>query len=73
MARTDVQIGQRYRAVGTSFLGSPTGVWVVGDIFTSTDSLRYARLVNVPDPTLKKTLAIEVLGDRRRFVLEATQ
>ena len=71
MARTDVQIGQRYRAVGTSFLGSPTGVWVVGDIFTSTDSLRYARLVNVPDPTLMKTLAVEVLTDRRRYVLDS--
>jgi hypothetical protein len=70
LARSEVQIGQRYRAVGTSFLGSPTGLWTVGDIFISTDSLRYARLVNVPDPTLLKTLAIEVLGDRRRYVLD---
>jgi hypothetical protein len=70
LARSEVHIGQRYRAVGTSFLGSPTGLWIVGDIFVSTDSLRYARLVNVPDPTVLKTLAVEVLGDRRRYVLD---
>jgi hypothetical protein len=70
LARSEVHIGQRYRAVGTSFLGSPTGLWIVGDIFVSTDSLRYARLVNVPDPTILKTLAVEVLCDRRRYVLD---
>jgi hypothetical protein len=47
-------------------------LWVVGDIFTSTDSLRYARLINVSDPTLMKTLSVEVLADRRRYVLDST-
>jgi hypothetical protein len=44
--------------------------WVVERVFSSTDSLRYAWLVNAADPTLRKTLALDVLMDRQRYVLE---
>jgi hypothetical protein len=70
VARIDVQIGQKYRATGTNFLGSPRGLWLVDGVFTSTDALRYARMTNVLDPTLHKTLALDVLMDRQRYVLE---
>jgi hypothetical protein len=45
-------------------------IWVVERVFSSTDQLRYARLVNAADPTLRKTLALDVLMDRQRYVLE---
>jgi hypothetical protein len=70
VARIEVQIGQKYRAAGTNFLGSPRSLWTVDGVFTSTDALRYARLTNVLDPTLRKTLALDVLMDRQRYVLE---
>jgi hypothetical protein len=43
---------------------------VVERLFSSTDQLRYAQLVNVADSTLRKTLALDVLMDRQRYVLE---
>ena len=75
MARkaSEISVGQRYREVGTSFLGSPTPLWAVEGIFTSTDSLTYVRLMNVADSSLRKTLSTKVLTDRQRYVLEAAQ
>ena len=70
---SEVRVGQRYREVGTSFLGSPTPLWVVEDIFTSTDSLTYVRLMNVADSSLRKTLSTKALTDRQRYVLEAAE
>ena len=70
---SEVRVGQRYREVGTSFLGSPTPLWAVEGIFTSTDSLTYVRLTNVADPSLRKTLSTKALTDRQRYVLEAAE
>ena len=55
MARkgSEVRAGQRYREVGTSFLGSRTPLWAVEGIFTSTDSLTYVRLMNVADSRMR--------------------
>lgn len=70
LARKEVQVGQRYRAVGASFLGSPNARWVIDAIFTDGNSLRYARLVCINDPTLRKTLSFGVLMDRKRYLLD---
>lgn len=71
MRVTEIGVGQRYREVGTNYLGLRKAVWAVDAVFTSTDSLRYARLVNVADATLRKTLALDALTDRHRFMLVA--
>jgi hypothetical protein len=70
LVRIEVQVGQRYRAVGTSFLGSPNATWVIDAIFTGADSMPYARLVSVSDPTLRKTLSFDVLMDPKRYLLD---
>lgn len=70
MARIEVQVGQRYRAVGTSFLGSPNATWVIDAVFTGADSVRYARLVSLSDPTLRKTLSFDVLMDPEHYSLD---
>ena len=70
MARTEVQIGQRYREVGAGIFGQAKPLWIVDDVFTASDSLRYAVLSKVGDPTLRKTLSIQVLSYHQRFVPE---
>ena len=63
-----IETGQRFREVGPGYLGKPAPVWVVEDTSTtSTDSLAYARLVCAADPSIRKTLSVAVLTDRRRF------
>ncbi|HEY0526780.1 MAG TPA: hypothetical protein VGD08_25535 [Stellaceae bacterium] len=62
-----IEKGQRYRAVGEGFLGRPTPLWTVEDVFTNIDGIEYARLVSSADPTMRKTLSIAILSDRRRF------
>ena len=70
MARTEVQIGQRYRQVGAGIFGQTKPLWIVDDVFTASDSLRYAVLSKVGEPTLRKTLSIQVLSYHQRFVPE---
>jgi hypothetical protein len=41
--------------------------WVVDAIFRGTDGIQYAQLVNARDLTQHKTLAVDVLGDPKRF------
>jgi hypothetical protein len=41
--------------------------WIVDAIFRGTDGIEYAQLVNAADLTQQKTLAVDVLGDRKRF------
>jgi hypothetical protein len=60
----EVAVGQRYREVGTSFLGSPTPLWVVEDIFRSTNSLTCVRLMSIADSSLRKTPSTKALTDR---------
>jgi hypothetical protein len=64
-----ISIGQRFRDVQTRSFGRPGLEWVVRDIITGTDGLRYARLVSSGDPTKLKSLSFAVLGDRHRFQL----
>jgi hypothetical protein len=69
-----VEKGQRYRAIGEGFLGRPTPVWIVEDVFTNIDTIEYARLVSSADPTMRKTLSVVILSDRRRFArIEETE
>ena len=49
---------------GESVLGTE---WIVDAIFIGTYGIQYALLVNAGDLTQQKTLAVDVLGDRKRF------
>jgi ABC-type transport system involved in cytochrome c biogenesis ATPase subunit len=50
--------------------GQAKPLWVVDEVFTATDSLRYAVLCKVDDPTRRKTLSIQVVSYHQRFVPE---
>lgn len=63
-----VERGQRFRAVGTGYLGRPLAVWTVVGILPDVDPLPSAQLLCESDRTLRKTLSVSVLTDRRRFV-----
>lgn len=71
MARREIRIGQIYQPTEATFLGTRTLVWTVTALYTGTDGLAYARLVNAADPTMTKTLGVDVLADPRRFTLRA--
>ena len=63
-----VEAGQRYRSRDTNFLGRAGDVWVVEDVSTASDAMPYAKLAAEADPSLRKTLSIAALIDRRRFL-----
>ncbi|HLJ64444.1 MAG TPA: hypothetical protein VKT70_10080 [Stellaceae bacterium] len=42
-------------------------MWLVEDVFIGTDGQQYARLVCHADPSLRKTLALVALADRKRY------
>lgn len=65
--RIEIEPGQVFRETGTGFLGRNAMDWVVTDIFTGVDGLRYARLTADGQPSIGKTLSVSVLGDKRRF------
>jgi hypothetical protein len=62
-----VERGQRYRDLSSSRFGVLGTEWIVDAIFLGTDGIQYAQLVNAADLTQQKTLAVDVLGDRKRF------
>jgi hypothetical protein len=62
-----VERGQRYRDLSASRFGVLGTEWIVDAIFVGTDGIQYAQLVNAGDLTQHKTLAVDVLGDRKRF------
>src|SRR5215469_545209 len=62
-----VERGQRYRDLSSSRFGVLGTEWIVDAIFQGTDGIQYALLVNAGDSTQHKTLAVRVLGDRKRF------
>jgi len=64
------QIGDRYRDVGTAFRNA---VWILSDVFTSRNGIEHARLTSASDPRECKTLAVSVVADPKRFVLEETE
>jgi hypothetical protein len=51
------------------FLNGPLAPsdWIVEDVQTDAHGIRHARLVSVADPTVRKTLAAEVLIDPAWF------
>jgi hypothetical protein len=63
-----IESRQRYREVGSGYLGRTPRVWVIEETFTKeADGLGYALLACEHDPSMRKTLSIAVLADRRRF------
>ena len=62
-----VERGQRYRDLSPGRFGALGTEWIVDAIFQGTDGIQYAQLVNAADLTQQKTLAVDVLGDRKRF------
>ena len=62
-----VERGQRYRDLSASRFGVLGTEWIVDAIFRGTDGIQYAQLANASDLTQQKTLAVDVLVDRKRF------
>jgi len=60
-------MGQRYRDVRSGGLSGSAAQWIVEEVFRGTDGVQYARLACASDLTLRKTLAVAVLRDGRRF------
>ncbi len=57
--------GQRYRAVGTARQSSI--LWQVVAVVTGTDGRSYAKLTQVGDPTLTKTVTTDAVLDGRMY------
>jgi hypothetical protein len=49
--------------------GRPAPEWIMEALLRMPMGLKYSRLVRVSDPSKRKTLALAVLCDRRRFTL----
>jgi hypothetical protein len=62
-----VERGQRYRDLSSSRFGVLGTEWIVDAIFRGTDGIQYAQLAHASDSTQQKTLAVDVLTDRKRF------
>jgi hypothetical protein len=62
-----VERGQRYRDLSAGRFGPLGTEWIVDAIFLGTDGIQYAQLLNASDLTQQKTLAVDVLEDRKRF------
>lgn len=56
--------GQRYRNVESKLRDAE---WVLARIFTGADGIEYASLQASTDPTRRKTLALAIVMDTRRF------
>jgi hypothetical protein len=67
VSKHPVERGQRYRDLSSSRFGILGTEWIVDAIFKGIDGIGYAQLVNASDLTQHKTLALDVLGDRKRF------
>ena len=62
-----IERGQRYRDLSPGRFGALGTEWIVDAIFQGTDGIQYAQLVSASDLTQQKTLAVDVLNDRKRF------
>jgi len=69
MSSKEPQIGDQYRSVGSAFRNA---AWVLTEIFTSRDGIDHARLTSTHDATERRTLALSVVTDTRRFTLAET-
>ena len=68
LAAERLEPGQRYRDIQPGIYGiSAASYWLVEQVQTGVHGIRHARLVSVADPTVRKTLAAEVLIDPARF------
>ena len=67
MSTRDIAIGEQFQELEAGYLGKRSAVWVVEGTFTKSDELQYAKLICSSDGSLRKTLSIAVLADRRRF------
>lgn len=61
-------IGKRFRDAKPVLFGHTAPQWVVQEVFVGTDKLEYARVALASDPSTRKTLSLDVLSDRRRFI-----
>ena len=60
--------GERYHSVDCrSSHARRTLVWNVSRRFEGADKVSYVVLERADDPTIRKTLAASVLGDRKRY------
>jgi hypothetical protein len=66
-SKNPIERGQRYRDLSAGRFGVLGTEWIVDAIFQGTDGIQYAQLVNAGDLTQQKTLAVDVLNDRKRF------
>ncbi len=60
-------LNERYYAVDCGLHAQRTLVWNVQRQFEGSDKVNYVVLQRADDPTIRKTLAASVLGDRRRY------
>ncbi|HVJ55436.1 MAG TPA: hypothetical protein VM689_23445 [Aliidongia sp.] len=60
-------LSERYYAVDCGLHAQRTLVWNVRRQFEGCDNVSYVVLERADDPTIRKTLAVSVLGDRRRY------
>jgi hypothetical protein len=65
---SSIERGHRYRHVHPGLYCTPGTEWIVDGLFRGTDGVPYARLICALDLTLRKTLSIYALNDRRRFL-----
>jgi hypothetical protein len=68
----EIIAGHRFRDATPTVFGHPAPDWIVGQIFTGTDGVRYARVYSASNPRDQKTLSIAILRDKRRFALVGT-
>jgi len=66
--QTDIERGDRYRDVHCGLYGIPGAEWIVDALFRGIDGVAYAQLVCASDLSLRKTLSLYALNDRRRFL-----
>jgi hypothetical protein len=69
MISKDPQVGDQYRCVGSAFRNA---AWILTEIFKSRDGIDHARLTSTHDATERRTLALSVVADTRRFTLAET-
>lgn len=61
--------GQTYRNVEAKLRDAD---WILSKIFTGADGIEYAALQSSSDGTRRKTLALAIVADPRRFALIET-
>jgi hypothetical protein len=67
-----VAVGQRLRDLSPTVLGLRPVELIVGELYTAIDGRQYARLVSATDSSIKKTIAVAVLEERRRYTVIAS-